>query len=384
MSDHPGNGAGQAGAPDHVEQTLVFRRAAAPRAPALQVGHYLVFTGEAGLRRVPIGPAGLVVGRLPPSDVVIGKPEISRRHCRFDLEGDWAVVSDLESTNGTLLGGRRVGQRVRLRNGAQLELGSFRLRYERRDQREVAEEEGLATELRNAVEYVRAILPEPIVAGPVLADWWFVPSSRLGGDAFGYQFIDEDCFTGFLLDVSGHGIGSALHAVNAANALRRRTLPGVDFRDPAQVAAALNATFPMEEHNGLILTLWCFTYDLASRELRFCAAGHHPAFLLSPEAPEPAPLWCRSPAIGMLPRPKWTVGSASIPPGSRLYVFSDGAFEITTAGGENWSLEDLRGIVTAPEMPGLGEAQRLYQTVRAAAQPGPLADDFSVLVLRFA
>lgn len=384
MSGHSGEETDNDGETARIERTLVIRKSAQPRAPALQVGHYLVFHQDGQLRRLPIGASGLTVGRVPPCDLVIARPEISRRHCRIEIDGDWAVASDLGSTNGTLLGGQRLEQPARLRNGAQLELGPVLLRYEQRDQREVEEEQGFADDLRNAVEYVRAILPAPLAAGPVLADWWFVPSARLSGDAFGYQMLDDGCFAGFLLDVSGHGIGSALHAVNVANAVRRRTLPGVDFREPAQVAAALNAAFPMEAHNELILTLWYFAFDLASRVLRYCAAGHHPSFLVSPDAPEPVPLWCRSPAIGMLPRANWGVGSAVIPPGSRLYIFSDGAFEIDGANGESWVLEDLRKLIMAPETPGVSEAQRLYQAARAAARPGPLADDFSVLVLRFA
>ena len=162
------------------------------------------------------------------------------------------------------------------------------------------------------------------------AEWWYAPSSELGGDAFGYQFLDETTLSGFLIDVSGHGVGAALLAANVANVVRRRALVGVDFRDPAQVAAGLNAMFPMEEHGGLMLTLWCFTYDVESRNLRFCSAGHHPALLVAPEASDPAPIWRRGPAIGMLPAPHWDVGDVEIEPGSRLYVFSDGPSKTST------------------------------------------------------
>jgi sigma-B regulation protein RsbU (phosphoserine phosphatase) len=186
-----------------------------------------------------------------------------------------------------------------------------------------------------------------------------------------------------VLDVSGHGIGSAMHAANVANVLRRRALPGVDFRDPAQVAAGLNTMFPMEEHNGLLFTLWYFVYDLPSRHIRFCAAGHHPSFLVSPASVEPVPLWLRGPTIGMLPSGNWAVGRAEVPPGSRVYVFSDGAFEIIEASGRQWVIEDLRTIMKGPQQPGVSESQRLYQAVRAAVGPGPLGDDFSVLVVRF-
>jgi len=360
---------------DASDRTITIR--ARTPAPAPVVGHFLTYTEGELTRRVPVGPAGLTIGRLAPSDLAIASPEISRRHCRIDLDGEWATVTDLNSTNGTFVGGERVSRPTRLQNGGQLSLGSFVIRYERRDPREVAEEEELTAELKRATDYVRAILPRPIEDGPVRTDWWFVPSTQLGGDAFGYQYLDATTFSGFVLDVSGHGIGSAMHAANVANALRRRALPGVDFREPAQVAAGLNAVFPMEEHNELMLTTWYFVYDLPSRTLRFCSAGHHPSYLLPP-GQDPEPLWFRGPAIGMLPKGKWTEGNVVVPPSARLYLFSDGAFEIVDLSGREWKLEDLRRLIAAGPRP-----RQIWDSIRAAVPPGPLDDDFSVLTITF-
>ncbi len=355
----------------------------AAAAPEVTFGHFLTFSDNGAPVRVQIGPDGVTIGRTPPSDVAIASPEISRRHCRIELHGDAAIISDLGSTNGTYLDGARLERATRLRSGARLSLGSFPIRYDRRDLREMAEQAELTADLKRAEDYVRAILPQPVNAGPVRAEWCFVPSAKLGGDAFGYQYLNETVFTGFVLDVSGHGIGSAMHAANVANTLRRRALPGVNFTDPAQVAAGLNEVFPMEEHNGLMLTIWYFAYHLPSRQLRFCSGGHHPAYLVTPDAPEPAPLWLRGPAIGMLPIGKWTTGAAEMPPGARLFICSDGAFEIVTAEAVQWGLEDLRTVIREPSIPGVSEPDRVYQAIRAAARPGPLDDDFSVLVLRF-
>lgn len=367
---------------DNTELTMVGR-SIFREVSALQFGHFLTFSDLEKQVRVPIDAGGVTIGRVAPSDVTIASPEISRKHCRIEIQGDYAFLSDLGSTNGTHIDGVRLERRTRLLSGTQFTLGSFPLRYERRDSRDVAEETELATDLKRAEDYVRAILPQPIAAGPVRAEWCFIPSAKLGGDAFGYQFLSEEIFTGFLLDVSGHGIGSAMHAANVANVLRRRALPGVDFQDPAKVAAGVNEIFPMEEHNGLMLSLWYFSYHLPSRQLRFCAAGHHPSYLVTQAAPEPAPLWQRSPVIGMLPFGKWTTGTAEMPPGARMFVFSDGAFEIITGDGRQWGLEDLRQIIMQPAVAGLDESQRLYRAVRAASRPGPLDDDFSMMLVTF-
>ncbi len=367
---------------DGAERTMVAG-SFVPEAPAVTFGHFISFSDNGAPVRVQIGPDGVTIGRTAPSDVAIASPEISRKHCRIELRGDVALVSDLGSTNGTFVDGARIDRPMRLRSGARFMLGSFAIRYDRRDLSEMAEEAELTADLKRAEDYVRAILPQPIGDGPVRAEWCFVPSAKLGGDAFGYQYISDSVFTGFVLDVSGHGIGSAMHAANVANTLRRRALPGVNFTDPAQVAAGLNEVFPMEEHNGLMLTIWFFAYHLPSRQLRFCAAGHHPAYLVTPEAPEPAPLWLRGPAIGMLPVGKWTMGTAEMPAGAKLYIFSDGAFEIVSSDGAQWGLEELREIIRQPGVADVAEPQRVYKAVRKAARPGPLDDDFSLLVVAF-
>jgi len=366
-----------------AEKTLFL--ASVPHvAPASHGGHFLSYSWDGEVRRQRIGPSGVTVGRQVGCDIVFPVAQVSREHCRFRLEVDGGVtILDLFSTNGTFVGDLRVEGPTRLATGDHVAVGDFVLRYEWRDEHEVEEETRLTRELREGADYVRAILPPPISEGPVQAEWWYAPSSELGGDAFGYQFLDETTFTGFLIDVSGHGVGAALLAANVANVLRRHALVGVDFRDPAQVAAGLNAMFPMEEHGGLLLTLWCFTYDVESRTLRFCSAGHHPALLVAPAIPEPAPIWRRGPSIGMLPAPHWEVGAVLIEPGSRLYIFSDGAFEILDQSGRQRDLEHLRQIIRDGARTGEWKARWLYDSVRATARPGPLEDDFSVLVLNF-
>ena len=65
--------------------------------------------------------------------------------------------------------------------------------------------------------YVLSLLPAPISSGPVHVDWHFQPSAQLGGDAFGYYWLDPGTFIFYLMDVSGHGVGPAMHSVTVMN-----------------------------------------------------------------------------------------------------------------------------------------------------------------------
>src|SRR4051794_1686400 len=159
----------------------------------------------------------------------------------------------------------------------------------------------LLHQLTQASRYVLSLLPGP-TDGEVRTRWRFEPSSDLGGDFFGYDWIDPDHFAMYLLDVSGHGVGAALLSVSVGNALRGRSLPGTDFRDPAAVLSGLNDAFSMDQHDEKYFTIWYGVYHRAKRTLTYASGGHPPALLLTGptrERARPMELGLGNLAIGM-------------------------------------------------------------------------------------
>ncbi len=202
----------------------------------------------------------------------------------------------------------------------------------------------LAAELSEAAAYVQSVLPAPIKEGPVQTAWEFLPSSSLGGDAFGYGELSGGRFGICLLDVCGHGVGAALLSISVLNVIRSESLLGVDFLDPGGVLAGLNAAFPMERHGEMFFTAWCGIYDPESRLLRFAAGGHPPAVLVREDGTAES-LAAKGPVIGACEGMKFSVSETMIPPGSRLYVFSDGAYEIQRRDGSMMGHNDLRSLL---------------------------------------
>ena len=137
----------------------------------------------------------------------------------------------------------------------------------------------MAEELATAARYVQSLLPKPLKGDSVNANWKFVPSSQLAGDMFGYHWLNPEKLAVYLLDVSGHGVGSALLAVSAGNVLANQSLPDTDFSKPGEVLKRLNDVFQMEKQNEKYFTIWYGVFDLPSRLLQFSNAGH-PAPLL--------------------------------------------------------------------------------------------------------
>ncbi|MBA4066457.1 MAG: response regulator [Isosphaera sp.] len=238
----------------------------------------------------------------------------------------------------------------------------------------------LAAEVNRAARYVRSLLPPPLRAGPVAIDWQFVPSAHLAGDMFGYHWLDPDHLAVYLLDVSGHGVGSALLAVSAANVLAAGGLPGVDPRDPGRVVTKLNEMFPMDRQDGKYFTIWYGVYRPKDRSLAYCNAGHPPALLHT--AGDLHQLDADGPAVGMAPDLPFDTRTVKVGAGDRLLVYSDGVFEVERADGKMWQYPEFVAHIR-PELARGGDLiERHLKFCRDLANAEVLGDDFSMVLVQ--
>jgi sigma-B regulation protein RsbU (phosphoserine phosphatase) len=244
-----------------------------------------------------------------------------------------------------------------------------------------ASQQVLANDLATAAHYVRSLLPPPQQLGSVAADWRFIPSAELGGDAFGYHHLDDTHLAVYLLDVCGHGVGAALLSVSALNAIRSEALPQTDFHDPGSVLAALNKAFPMERQNDMFFTIWYGVYDTASRSLRWAGGGHPPAVLLPSGGGAATLLESEGPLIGAVDGLEFSSGSVAVPPGAQLVVYSDGAFEISRPDGSMWAFDDFLTTLAAPPAAATNRMDALVSHVRQLSGRDDFNDDFSMVEL---
>jgi phosphoserine phosphatase RsbU/P len=200
----------------------------------------------------------------------------------------------------------------------------------------------LEAELAGAADYVRSLLPSPM-SGQLAIESRFIPSKQLGGDCFDYYWLNANELVIYLLDVSGHGVGSALLSVSVLNLLRSQSL-NAQFNKPSAVLTALNDAFPMAKHKDLYFTIWYGIYNSAKRQLVYSSAGHPPAILLSTIATGERlsqPIKTIGPPIGMLSDVKFVDGACQVLPGSSLYIYSDGIYELMLPDGSMWSLDQF-------------------------------------------
>jgi Protein of unknown function (DUF3662)/FHA domain len=82
-------------------------------------------------KRIAIDGPVLQIGRAPGCDIVLDDRNVSRRHAEIRRRGPVVVLVDLDSTNGTIVNGRRVREHP-LADGDRITLGNSRLTFERR------------------------------------------------------------------------------------------------------------------------------------------------------------------------------------------------------------------------------------------------------------
>lgn len=255
----------------------------------------------------------------------------------------------------------------------------LRLHQLARDLRQ--QKQQLEDELAEAEAYVRSLLPHN-QQGRVPIEARFLPSQQLGGDCYDYYWLDPDYLAIYLLDVSGHGLGSALLSTSVLNVLRAQSLPDVNFYRPEKVLKALNETFQMSDQNQKYFTIWYGVFNCANRQLLYASAGHPPAILVSQAGTETAVTRLRTPGmpVGMMPEARYRWQRCEVPPNSTLYLFSDGLYEVLQDNQEYIGLDTFIDFLVAAKQQ--KTVDDILQTVDQRRCPNSVTDDMSLLAIR--
>ena len=244
----------------------------------------------------------------------------------------------------------------------------------------------LKQELAEAADYVRTILPHSIAGGNVSTDWRFIPCSSVGGDAFGYYWLDDDHFIVYLIDVSGHGVGAALLSVSVMNALRSQSLPETDFKDPEQVLFSLNAAFPGEKNNDMFFTIWYGVYKKSTRELTYASGGHPPVLLFDKSKTDNAnavPLRTANNVIGAMPDVAYKKSKRLLGEQNTLYIFSDGVYEVEKSDGSMWHFDEFKEFMSKIKSGTQSRLDSLYRHAENINSLDKFEDDFTILEVAF-
>lgn len=99
----------------------------APQRPAKPVrrgpSRLAIIEGPMRGGSVPLTENGVLIGRNPECTLVLSDDFASGRHARIYSDGNSWMIDDLGSTNGTFVGGERIGQGVQLSEGSRVRIG---------------------------------------------------------------------------------------------------------------------------------------------------------------------------------------------------------------------------------------------------------------------
>lgn len=237
-------------------------------------------------------------------------------------------------------------------------------------------------DLKIASEYIESLLPPKVDNDSLKTDWMFIPAATLGGDSFGFHYLDDKHIAMYLLDVCGHGVGPALHSVSVLNNLKNQLLPNTDFTSPKDVISNLNDIFQMKNHNNIYFTMWYGVYNTETGMLKYASAGHPPALLINGNG-EAISLFTRNYVIGAEAIMGYVEEEVEVRREAKLYIFSDGTYEIFKSDTVPWDVGALHRFLENKNAKGDDELTELYNHQVEVNGSPQLDDDYSILKVTF-
>jgi len=230
--------------------------------------------------------------------------------------------------------------------------------------------------------------------GPVDVTLWLRASGPIGGDMVGCFPVNDTVIGAFGLDVSGHGVASAMIAARVAGilsaatpdqniALTRREDGSLRALSPDMAAARLNKMILNEIRSDRYFTLCLGFLTLATGRMRMVQAGHpHPMILRADGRVET--VGQGGLPIGLVREATYSSFDVSFATGDRMLIYSDGLTECTDPGGDTLEEAGLARLVGAHAgLRGPAFLQALERGLARFTGTDALRDDASAVVIDY-
>ena len=222
------------------------------------------------------------------------------------------------------------------------------------------------------------------------------PCGHIGGDLVGMFSADNRHVGFYSIDVSGHGITSAMVTARLGGYLSSRYFDqnlgmrwvgcGVyQLREPAEVAALLNDRLVADTGTDEYFTMAYGTVELNTGKLKLVQAGHPHPLILRQNA-DAEFIGEGGVPIGLLPDIAYSQVETTLCPGDQLLLYTDGFTECRLKNGEMLETEGLRELISKCRRIGAGTEflDELYLNLTGVmdARLG-LEDDVSATLFEF-
>ena len=220
------------------------------------------------------------------------------------------------------------------------------------------------------------------------------PSGHVGGDLIGCLRLDAERIAVYSIDVSGHGVASAMMTARLAGyfsgSVEERLIAwgrGADgkfrLRRPAEVVSAFNRLMLNDIRAEQYFTMVYAEVCLSRGEVTFVQAGHpHP--LLLRRNGEIKPVGAGGLPVGLIEEAQYEEHSVHLRPGDRIVLVSDGMTECPGEKGAELGESGLERLVArlAP-LNGPDFLEGLVAGLSRHAGGAGFPDDVSGLLLEY-
>ncbi len=220
------------------------------------------------------------------------------------------------------------------------------------------------------------------------------PSGHVGGDLVGFFRAGAGRLAVYSIDVSGHGIASALLTARLAGYLSdgapEHNIALVQDRDgsyvprpPQEVATLLNILMIEEMKSDLYFTFVIGYLDLSTGTVDIAQCGH-PNPVLIREGQEPQYHGEPGLPVGLIEDGEYSQWRMQLAPGDRLMFYSDGFTECADPQGALLEEDGFARLIRANEaLPGNVFFDALLWDLDMFRGAGEFADDLSAAMIEF-
>ena len=208
--------------------------------------------------------------------------------------------------------------------------------------------------------------------------------TETGGDYYDYFHLPGGRLGVVVADVSGHGIGSALHMTTA----RAHLISGVtSYAGGAPLVGQLNRFLCHDiQASGWFITLFWLEIDPANQRLHWIRAGHEPALFYDPEQDRFDRLEGEGIALGIDAAHDFQVyAKQGWTPGSIILLGTDGLHETRDASGRMYGIDQLRRTIRKKRNRSAVDIKdAILQSIEDHRKDQPREDDTTLVVVKLA
>ena len=205
-----------------------------------------------------------------------------------------------------------------------------------------AEKERIGAELSLATVIQASLLPHIFPAFPMRSVFDIFasmdPAKEVGGDFYDYFLIDDDHLCMVIADVSGKGVPAALFMMASKIILQSVAMLG---NAPAEILTRTNEAICSNNEAQMFVTVWLGILELSTGKLTAANAGHEFPALKLPGGGFELYRDKHGFVIGGMEGVRYKEYEIQLEPGSKLFVYTDGVPEATSAEKELFGTERM-------------------------------------------